>query len=402
MVATWWYTFGSAMVVSVMVLLAWGLTLFRPQADPARVVLYAVGAVVWLVALSVLGTHYWRMPPGERVALRWSRTTAWTLIGALAAVAAGWGALSVTLACSLVAVPVCILPWPRGVRGRVTALWTVVIVLVAWVEFDRLLEGVPVLALPGWLAMIAFAMLLPATVVSMFWWWDIVRALDSARHAESRLAATQERLRMASDVHDLQGHHLQVIALQLELAERLIGQDAAAARDQLRAAQRSVDEARAGTRDLATRFRGVPLPDELANAADLLTAAGIAVTVRVDGEARGAPGEVLGPVVRESTTNILKHGGGRTAALELRRDGDDWLFRAVNDAETAEDDGDGDVRVGGHDGAPARDGAARREGSGIPGMASRVGEARGHLSTGGGDGTFVLEARVPRGAEGAA
>ncbi len=62
---------------------------------------------------------------------------------------------------------------------------------------------------------------------------------------------------MATDVHDLQGHHLQVVALQLELAERLLPDDPEAGMQQLHAARISVDEARQGTRDLAMRFRSV-------------------------------------------------------------------------------------------------------------------------------------------------
>ncbi len=147
------------------------------------------------------------------------------------------------------------------------------------------------------------------------WWWDIVRELDRARRAEGRLAAAQERLRLAGDLHDLQGHHLQVIALQLELAEKMMPRDPDAAIDQVRAARASVDDARRGTRDLAARFRGVPLPDELANAADVLRAAGLTVDLLlVDTAAVHAPADVLGPVVRESTTNVLKHGGGVSAS----------------------------------------------------------------------------------------
>ncbi len=75
----------------------------------------------------------------------------------------------------------------------------------------------------------------PAMTVMSLWWWDVLIALDRARASEARLAATQERLRVATDVHDLQGHHLQVIALQLELAERLMEVDPDAALEQLRA-----------------------------------------------------------------------------------------------------------------------------------------------------------------------
>ena len=138
--------------------------------------------------------------------------------------------------------------------------------------------------------------------------------VDRARASESRLAATQERLRVATDVHDLQGHHLQVIALQLELAERLMGIDPDAALEQLQAARVSVDEARQGTRDLATRFRSVPLGDEVANARDLLAAAGLDVEADIAPDADDAPSSALGPVIRETTTNVLRHGAGRRAA----------------------------------------------------------------------------------------
>ena len=99
---------------------------------------------------------------------------------------------------------------------------------------------------------------LPPMTVSSLWWWDVLVTLDRARASEAKLAATQERLRLATDVHDLQGHHLQVIALQLELAERLMPRDPEAGMEQLRAARASVDDARQGTRDLATRFRVRP------------------------------------------------------------------------------------------------------------------------------------------------
>src|SRR5690606_37945017 len=127
-------------------------------------------------------------------------------------------------------------------------------------------------------------------------------------------------------------HHLQVIALQLELAERLMPQDGAAGMEQLRAARASVDDARQGTRDLAMRFRSVPLRDELANAVDLLRAAGTEAEATVDPEWAAAPASVLGPVISETTTNVLRHGGGEWARLALTRAGRMWRYQISNDA----------------------------------------------------------------------
>ena len=196
--------------------------------------------------------------------------------------------------------------------------------------------------------------------------------------AEGRLAATQERLRLANDVHDLQGHHLQVIALQLELAERLLALDAGSALEHVRAARCSVDDARQGTRDLATRFRGVPLADELANAADLLRAAGLRVEIGVAQHSEQAPVEVLGPVIRETTTNALKHSGGRWAQISLRRSGDSWIYTVRNDTV-----------------APHPHASQKRTGHGLRGIDDRVRAVGGHVTVEQGPLTFEVSATVP-------
>lgn len=62
----------------------------------------------------------------------------------------------------------------------------------------------------------------PAMIIATAWAWDVLRRVDEARTAEGRLAVARERLRFAADLHDIQGHTLQVIALKAELAERLL------------------------------------------------------------------------------------------------------------------------------------------------------------------------------------
>ncbi|GAA2573601.1 hypothetical protein GCM10009862_10620 [Microbacterium binotii] len=359
------------MFFAVGTLTVWAIPTWVTESAP-ELVAFAAASVAWLVAFVMTGLEYFRADAaGSR---RRMRLAAFAL-GAAAAVAIGLVTSSITLALALVGALVCTLPWPRGVRARVTALVTVVLAAVAVIEYLRAVEGEATLVYGPIFVLFMFPVALPITVVSMLWWWDIVRELDRARLTEANLAATQERLRLASDVHDLQGHHLQVVALQLELAERLSA-DPPAALEHIRAARREVDEARVGTRALAARFRGVPLPDELANAADLLRAAGLSVELAVSPDAAGAPSDALGPVVRESTTNILKHGGGRFARLSLERDAGGWRYRAEND----------------------RGGATAGEGAGIDGMTARLTEAGGSLVTELDDDVFVLDARVPTGA----
>lgn len=293
-------------------------------------------------------------------------------IGASVLVAAASGML--LLAGAVVAQTVVLLRESVGVRRRLCLALTAVLA-VLW-GADLVLGLRPIPAPAGTGAASAYALLLPSTSAFALWWWDIVEELDRARAAEGRLAATQERLRLANDVHDLQGHHLQVVALQLELAERLLARDPGAALEQVRAARASVDDARQGTRDLATRFRGVPLADELANAADLLRAAGIRVELSVAHQAALAPTDVLGPVIRETTTNVLKHSAGGWASLTLRRSAHDWTYTVRNDVA-----GPGPVEV--------------RTGNGLRGIDERVRAVGGHAAVTGEASHFEVSVTVP-------
>ncbi|MBO0983590.1 sensor histidine kinase [Rathayibacter sp. SD072] len=376
--ATWWYTVLSAASFVLVVLFVWGLPVVVGATELWRVVLYLGGTVLWCAAFLVTALRYRGVPKEAPFRLR-AQATGVFAAGLAGSAAGGIATGSVTFALSLAFVLVGVLPWPRGVRGRLTGLATLVLVVAAVLEHDHLGTGLladsPSDIRP---LLLFFAIALPASVVSMLWWWDIVRELDRARAAEGRLAAAQERLILAGDVHDLQGHHLQVIALQLELAERLLRDDPDAALEQLRAAQRSVDGARTGTRELATRFRSVSLSDELENAADLLRSAGLRVQLDIGAGADLAPADALGPVVRESTTNILKHGGGESARLRLAREGGEWRFLAENDLPPEPEDPD-------------------EHGSGIAGMTERIERAGGTLRTRPTRRAFAVEARLPIG-----
>ncbi|MCD2169027.1 histidine kinase [Microbacterium sp. JC 701] len=367
---TWWYTASSILFLHLFAALFWSLSVFVDGTVPA-LVLNLVG-VAGSVASAVLLLIRYRQEPLEDDDS--ARRRVWPLValGFVSAVLMGISAGSLLLGVGFTAQALCLVRWRHGIRLRLVVLLLAVIAAAWFVDATRIQPAgyeVSGFALPLFVAMLA-----PLTATSL-WWWDIVRELDRARRAEGRLAAAQERLRLAGDLHDLQGHHLQVIALQLELAEKMMGRDPDAAVEQVRAARASVDEARRGTRDLAARFRGVPLPDELANAADLLRAAGLTVDLLVDTEADRAPADVLGPVVRESTTNVLKHGGGVSASLSLARHEGAWVLVVENDSRGAA--------------SPVGDGA------GLSGIAERVGAVGGVVdATRLGD-RFRVTVRVP-------
>ncbi|WP_322409732.1 sensor histidine kinase [Microbacterium invictum] len=379
--ATWWYTAGSVMMFQAVTLFFW-LVPTLTGGGALQVALYLAAAAVSLASsVPLLARYGRRRQRGDADdEERFSPTVLWSLVAATgAAVVVGVIAVSVLAAAALVALAVLLLRWRPGVRLRLVAAITLVLVAI-WVA-EPLVTGRTLDSEVDFVYRL-FSVLLPPTAVLCLWWWDIVLALDEARAAEGRLAAAQERLRLAGDLHDLQGHHLQVIALQLELAERMLPRDPRAAAEQVRLARASVDEARTGTRALAARFRGVPLPDELANAADLLRAAGLAVELDVDARADAAPADILGPVVRETTTNILKHGGGVWARLRLALEpgagGEVWRLGITNDALA--------VAVPSH---------AAPVGSGLPGIAERVGAVGGAARWDAAPERFTVEVTVP-------
>lgn len=193
-------------------------------------------------------------------------------------------------------------------------------------------------------------------------------ALDRLRGTSAELAVVQERYRFAADLHDIQGQALHVSRLQLQLADRLLDADPQEARARLREATGLIDRAIADTRTLAHGRRSTTLAGELANSLELLRAAGIEVAVTGTPSPDGPHDQLLGLVVRETTTNLLRHAQATRVVVSL---------------------GAGSVRVE-NDGA---DETPRRL-SGLARLGDRIAAVGGVLRTESRDGRFVTEARV--------
>ena len=219
-----------------------------------------------------------------------------------------------------------------------------------------------------------------ATLASI-WTWRVVVQLDEARRTAAGLAVANERLRFAADLHDIQGHSLQVIALKSELARRLAKQDPAAAAAEMAAVQELAAEALDDTRTVVAGYRRANLDTEIANATNVLDSAGIDARLHVapglDASAlQGPVRHLLGLVVREAVTNVLRHSAATRAevALEL-------------------DDGGGRVRL-----SVRNDGVDRpptATGSGLGQLSHRLQAAGGRLTWRRTNDTFEVRAEMP-------
>ncbi|OJF09888.1 hypothetical protein BG844_35100 [Couchioplanes caeruleus subsp. caeruleus] len=174
-----------------------------------------------------------------------------------------------------------------------------------------------------------------AALYAQVWMSTVAERLEQARRAERTTAITDERQRFAAELHDIQGHNLQVIALKSELAERLADIDPARAVAQMREVQVLARRALGDTRELVRGYRAVSLETEIANAARVLEAAGIESTIsRPDGLPLLPPtvGNLLGLVARECTTNVLRHSTARRCDIVLIAEAGTLVLRFVNDA----------------------------------------------------------------------
>ncbi|MFE1103029.1 sensor histidine kinase [Nocardiopsis alba] len=156
---------------------------------------------------------------------------------------------------------------------------------------------------------------------------ELVMELDRAREHEAELAVARERVRFAGDLHDIQGHTLHVVKLKTTLARRLVHVDAERAERELEEIHSLVGDTILRTRELAYAQRRLNLSVELENAKNLFEAAGIRVEVDREGEVDVRAGESLGQVLRETTTNILRHSEAERVWISLSESG----IRVVND-----------------------------------------------------------------------
>ncbi|MFB7025580.1 MULTISPECIES: sensor histidine kinase [unclassified Streptomyces] len=223
------------------------------------------------------------------------------------------------------------------------------------------------------------------------WLLRIVQELERSRDLKARLAVAEERLRFGRDLHDVMGRNLSVIALKSELAVQLSRRGRPEAVDQMVEVQRIAQESQREVREVVRGYREADLRVELEGARGVLGAAGI--DCAVDAPALDLPPEVqsaLGWVVRETTTNVLRHGDARRCAIVLRTEPGAVLLTVENDG--AEEAGAGDGKGAGSADALSRAG----HGSGLAGLRERLGAVDGTLDAGPAvPHSFRVTARVP-------
>ncbi|MFF7367877.1 sensor histidine kinase [Streptomyces tricolor] len=205
--------------------------------------------------------------------------------------------------------------------------------------------------------------------------------LRKARATVAQLAANEERLRLARDLHDLLGHSLSLITLKSELAGRMLPDHPDKAARQVADIEQVSRQALVDVREAVTGYRRPRLAAELAGAQVALTAAGVVAEVPAEPDLAGVPEDAesaLAWALREAVTNVVRHSGaGRCVIRLLRRQTLDGPVLELS----VEDDGSG--------------GSGNGPGNGLTGLTERLEKAGGSLEAGRTRHGFRLLARAP-------
>jgi signal transduction histidine kinase len=169
-----------------------------------------------------------------------------------------------------------------------------------------------------------------------------IAAERAQRRAETARAASEERNRIAREMHDLLGHSVGVMVLLAEgAAARAEAGDpspetleriAATGRETMTELRTMLGGLRATDDDLT--WRPAPTSDDLPGLIDAVRAAGMTVAWRssLPAPITGAAGVAVYRIVQEALTNARKHAPGEPVSVELGEDGSGAVVTVANRA----------------------------------------------------------------------
>jgi signal transduction histidine kinase len=258
-----------------------------------------------------------------------------------------------------------------------------------------------------WLAPLVYGYAVPPANDALLlagWLLAVVIAAEATRFRAERTAATrasrqidqrrhqsEERLRIARDLHDVIGHDISLINVQASMGLDLMDSQPEQARAALSAIKSASKEALQELRTMLTTLRQddaaaprspAPRLDRLPELIELTRAAGLSVDVEVAGKAPPLSAAVhlaAYRIIQESLTNAARHAGRARVTVRVTYD-DKAVHVEIDDDGTA----------------PAGGGSVLGTGSGITGMRERAAALGGDLSAGfRHGGGFRVSARLP-------
>jgi signal transduction histidine kinase len=217
------------------------------------------------------------------------------------------------------------------------------------------------------------------------------------REEELQRRVTEERLRIARELHDVVSHSISTINVQAGVAAHLLGERPEQARDALVLIKETSRDTLRELRGILQLLRGAdegelrsPAPGlaQLDILVDTATQSGVPTTKSIQGAARPLPPAVdlaAYRIIQESLTNVVRHAGPASAQVSVGYEPQRLVVEIT-------DDGRGTGRHPNGNGPP--------RGLGIAGMRERADAVGGTVEAGPRDGRgFRVRASLPTGTE---
>jgi signal transduction histidine kinase len=173
-----------------------------------------------------------------------------------------------------------------------------------------------------------------------------LRRTSAAREREllAEAAASEERLRIARELHDAVGHDVSLMVVQAEALAAVTGDERADAIAAL--GRRTMGELHRTLHVL--RDDGGTAPqhglNDLAGVLESARSAGVPITLTVEGAPRALPAALDASayrIVQEAVTNVIRHAGGAPAAVTVHYGADALHLTVADDGAAASANGTG-------------------------------------------------------------
>ncbi len=345
----------------------------------------------WILSYVVFGVAYLALTASPEVSKPSAQRQVAKLLGMLlltgSAIAVGWFSQS-GLSAMLMLVIAVVLPWQLPmIAGLVWLLVQNLLLIPVIASYAGWTAGSAVLQVCMYLGLSALVFFTSTVASQQAEQREALRRLNAELRTTRALLAEStriaERMRIARDLHDLIGHHLTALSLNLEVASHLTNE---AASEHVRKAQSTARHLLADVREVVSELRqddAIDLTQALRSLTDGVPGLDVHVTMpprfSVEDPRRA---QVLLRCAQEIVTNTARHAGARNL----------WLNFAYADSNLlglhARDDGRGVERI--------------EPGNGLSGMRERLAEYGGSVALDSGASRgFALTVRLPLGEHGA-
>jgi signal transduction histidine kinase len=298
----------------------------------------------WILSYLLFGFAYVLLTQHSRLGI-WGPVRLTTkMLGLLlitgAAIAVGWFSQS-GLSAMLMLVIAVVLPWQLPVVAGLIWLMAQNLLLIPVIaSYSGWTVGMAILQVCMYLGLSALVFFTSTVATQQAEEREVQRRLNSELRATRALLAEStriaERMRIARDLHDLVGHHLTALSLNLEVASHLANEAAA---DHVRKAQATAKHLLADVREAVSELRqddAIDLTQALRSLIEGVPSLAVHVQMpprfSVEDPRRA---QVLLRCAQEIITNTARHAGARNL----------WLHFAYADADVlgmhARDDGSG-------------------------------------------------------------